>query len=278
MLSGWLILGLLVCLAAALRDCLAGHVRRIRQCDGSGDPGHGIVVFVEPVRWLFVIWGFVSFCRGLRRAGLMHQVRLFRWSNRAGALLVLPDLMRRRRLQRKARRLAAFIDDLAARHPDVPIHVCGYSSGCYVALEAVRDVRATLALGQMLLLAPSFSPSFDLREARRRVAGIHLFHSGADVAINGLGPLLFGCNDRRWCVSAGVVGVRAGPWLASQRAWALGDVAWGYFGDHFTITSPAFVAQVVAPRLRTAPPVCDPPAQRVTSPSVAEDAVGEGAG
>ena len=59
---------------------------RVRHHDGTGDPSAGIVVFVEPIRWLFVIWGFARFCRGLRRAGQRHRVYLFRWCSIAGAL------------------------------------------------------------------------------------------------------------------------------------------------------------------------------------------------
>ena len=34
---------------------------RVRHHDAMGDPQCGIVVFVEPVRWLFIIGGFTFF-------------------------------------------------------------------------------------------------------------------------------------------------------------------------------------------------------------------------
>lgn len=222
--------------------------RRVASCDGSGDPRDGIVVFVEPVRWLFIIWGFAPFCRGLRRAGERRQVRLFRWSSSLGALLVIPDLMRRGRLERRARRLARFIDQLALLHPGVEIGIVGYSSGGYIALEACKHVSRGTPVGCVVLLAASASPSYAWEGLGTRTAFVHNFHSVLDV-INMVGPSLFGSNDRKWGPGCGAVGFRSAPSTVRQRAWTPADVRLGYLGDHFTITSPAFVATHVAPIL-----------------------------
>ncbi|HOB75175.1 MAG TPA: hypothetical protein PKG54_11680 [Phycisphaerae bacterium] len=58
--------------------------RNVRTHNRNGDPDSDLIVFVEPVRWLFIIWGFAPFCRGLRLAGSNAQVRLFRWSRVTG--------------------------------------------------------------------------------------------------------------------------------------------------------------------------------------------------
>lgn len=244
---GWLLLaaGLVGVWALAL----AYNRWQVLRFDHSGDPGDGIVIFVEPVRWLFVIWGFPNFCLGLRRAGSKARVQLFRWSNRAGALLVLPDLMRNGRLVRKSRRLAALIDDLAQRYPHSPIHVCGYSSGCYVALEALRRCSTPRPVDRLILLAATISPGYDLRHLAGRVRMIHHVYSPLDGWINGLGPLLFGCNDRCWSVSAGMAGLRRPPGFVTQRRWSPRDIALGYLGGHFTVMSPAFVERELAPLL-----------------------------
>jgi pimeloyl-ACP methyl ester carboxylesterase len=236
-------------LVGAWALALAYNRWQVLRLDHSGDPGEGIVLFVEPVRWLFVIWGFPNFCLGLRRAGCNAQVQLFRWSNRAGALLVLPDLMRNARLLRKSRRLAALIDDLAKRYPRGPIHVCGYSSGCYVALEALRRCRTPRPVDRLILLAATISPGYDLRHLAGRVRSVHHVYSPLDGWINGLGPLLFGCNDRRWSVSAGMAGLRRPPFFVVQRSWTPRDIPLGYLGGHFTVMSPAFIARELAPLL-----------------------------
>src|SRR5436190_6786891 len=125
----------IICITAVWLIALALNRRGVRRHDGGGDANEGILLFVEPVRWLFIIWGFRSFCVGLRRAGWCGQTRLFRWSTTAGALLVIPDVVQQHRLIRRAQKLARLILRISAQRPGVPIHVCGYSSGCYLVLE-----------------------------------------------------------------------------------------------------------------------------------------------
>ncbi|MBI4580091.1 MAG: hypothetical protein HY718_10345 [Planctomycetes bacterium] len=233
--------------------------RHVRRYDGSGDPQEGIIVFVEPVRWLFIIWGFSSFCRGLRHAGGRQSARLFRWGSTAGAMLVVPDLIRRRRLERRAGRLARFLDQLAVAHPGSAIHVVGYSSGGYLALEAGKQIGCPGRIGRIVLLAASASPHYAWKGLEERALPIHSFHSRLDL-INIVGPLLFGSNDRKWGPSCGAVGFRRPPPTVRERSWTLADIRLGYLGDHFTITSPAFVAAHVAPILaatQIVPPVSE---------------------
>lgn len=222
--------------------------RCLRTYEDSGDPAAGIVIFVEPVRWLFIIWGFTGFCRGLRRANGEHRVVLFRWSTPAGALLVIPDLIGRQRLNRRAARLAHLIDRIRLTHPNVPVHIVSYSTGTYVALEACKRLGWPDSVSRLILLAPSASPRYDWRGLDRSCTSVHSFHSLLD-AINIVGPLLFGANDRRWGPAGGAVGFRRAPDFVHQRAWRFADVRVGYFGDHFTIAAPAFIARHVAPLL-----------------------------
>ncbi|MCP4248732.1 MAG: hypothetical protein GY778_16940 [bacterium] len=229
---------------------VARNRRAVAALEGSGDSAAGIVLFVEPVRWLFIIWGFASFGRGLRRGGCGARLGLFRWSGRAGALLVLPDLMRQRRLSTKADRLARRIDRLAAEHPGTPVHLCGYSSGCYLVTEAVKRIKRPEAVGTVILLAGSMSPGYELDAVADRVRALHSFHSGADFLINGLGPWLVGCNDRQRALAAGMVGFAASrPAPVNQHGWSPRDVRMGYLGDHFSITASGFIAARVAPLL-----------------------------
>ena len=231
---------------------VARNRRAVAAFEGSGDAVAGIVLFVEPVRWLFIIWGFASFGRGLRRGGCGARLDLFRWSGWAGALLVLPDLMHQRRLLTEADRLARHIDRLAARHPGTTIHLCGYSSGCYLVTEAVKRLERPEAVGTVVLLAGSMSPGYELGEVADRVRTLHSFHSGADFIINGLGPWLLGGNDRHRALAAGMVGFTASrPTPVNEHGWSHRDVRLGYLGDHFSITAAGFIAARVAPLLTT---------------------------
>ncbi len=234
---------------------------RVRHHDAMGDPQCGIVVFVEPVRWLFIIWGFTFFCSGLRRAGGNQQVRLFRWSSRIGSLFVIPDLMAQKRLLSHSQRLATLIEELADEHPQQQIHFVGYSTGCYLALEACRRLHRRGMIRKVVLLAGTLSPRYKLGHLAGKTSGIHSFSSPVDL-INGLGPLLFGSNDRRWGAASGMLGFRDPPEFVAQYAWRPSDMTLGYFGDHFTIVSPRFIAKRIAPLFD------DLPATRTTLPQM----------
>jgi hypothetical protein len=243
----WIGAILWILLAVGVWAALLAHNRRgVRRHEQTGDASRGVIIFVEPVRWCFIIWGFVQFCQGLRRAGRQERILLFRWSNRTGSLLVIPDLARERRLQKKARRLARFIEETSAQHPGSPIHLVGYSSGCYLVLESVLHCSRDVPLGTAILLQGSVSPTYDLRPALERVSQIHSFHSRIDL-VNAIGPTLFGSNDRRWGPACGAVGFRTNLPRLTQYGWAPADMRWCYFGDHFTVAAARFVAHRIAP-------------------------------
>lgn len=223
--------------------------RRVRYYDGTGDSRRGVVVFVEPVRWLFVVWGFNGLCRALRGAGFDHAVHLYRWSHAAGSLLVLPDLIRRRRLDAKAARLARFLDALAREHPGSPIHLIGYSTGVYIAFEAVKRLTPGVRIGQVIALHGTASPGYDLAEVVRRASGVVNVYGRPDCLINGLAPMLLGTNDRVHTPACGMVGLRHTAPNLEQRPWRASDARLGYFGDHFTVVSTRWLREYVVPKL-----------------------------
>lgn len=222
--------------------------RGVTRYDGSGDPKRAVVIYVEPVRWLFIVWGFNGLCRAIRKAGVSHAVHLFRWSRTAGSLLVLPDLMRRERLDAKAKRLARLIDRLASEHPHSTIHLVAYSTGVYLAFEAVQQVEPN-RIGRIIALHGTVSPTYDVSRAASRTKGILSVHGRPDCLINGLGPLLFGTNDRQHALACGMVGLRDSPPGLEQHAWRPADARLGYLGDHFTVMSSAWLRRHVVPKL-----------------------------
>ncbi len=242
---------LLVGIAAAAAWAAAIWINRrgVRRCDNTGDPQRGIVLFVEPVRWLFIIWGFRAVCRALREGGFEGNLRLFRWSRAGGSLFVLPDLMRRRRLDAKAARLARLLDRLAHTHPDSTIHLVGYSTGVYVAFEAVKKASPATRIGQVVALHGTVSPAYDLAGVAKRAAGVLNVYGRTDWLINGLGPLLFGTNDRVHSAACGMIGLRHPAAGVEQRAWRRRDARLGYFGGHFTVMSIAWLRAHITPRL-----------------------------
>ncbi|MDM8007356.1 MAG: alpha/beta hydrolase [Phycisphaerae bacterium] len=247
MISGFWVITVSVGVAWAVALWL--NRRDVRRFAGSGDPSCGIVVFAEPVRWLFIVWGFNSLCRALRRAGRTDAVYLYRWSRAAGSVLVLPDLMRRHRLDAKAVRLSRFIEQLSREHPASTIHLVGYSTGVYIAFESLRQMSPATTIGQVVALHGTVSPDYDITEVTRRAKGVLTVHGRPDWLINGLGPLLFGTNDRVHTAACGMVGLRSTPAKVQQRAWQIGDARAGYLGDHFTVMSCAWLRANIIPRL-----------------------------
>lgn len=215
---------------------------------GQGDVAHGIVIFVEPVRWLFLSWGFPSVVRGVRWAGRKHHIEIFRWSGVSGSLFVVPDLVAQQRLLWQSQRLTRRLNELRRQHPHVPIHLVAYSSGCYIALEACKQMNPGELKGMLSLLSPAVSSTYDLTALKFRVTSVRVFHSKLDV-INGIGTLIFGTNDRRFQLSSGVVGFHNPPDFVEQHAWRPEDVRLRYFGDHFTVTSPWLIQRCIASHL-----------------------------
>lgn len=243
-----LVIGVVAVLAALAFWVVAVLVNRwiISRLDGNGDPGHGIVVFVEPVRWLFIIWGFDLLCLALWWVGWRGQTRLFRWCSIGGGLAVFPDLVRRKRLLRRAEELARFIETLADDNPGRLIHIVAYSNGCFIALEACRRLCRHGLVGELALMAGAVSPKYDLRSLTGQVRHVHSFWSPLDLTV-GLGPLIFGTSERRWTAGCGAVGFRTPPEFVTQRRWQPRDILCGYLGDHATIISPLFLVKHVAP-------------------------------
>jgi len=104
----------------------------------------------------------------------------------------------------------------------------------------------------VVLLAGSVSPQYPLDTLAGKVPALYSFYSPVDLIV-GIGTSLFGGNDRRWGPGCGAVGFRNPPQFLTQRAWRLADMRQGYLGDHFTIASPQFVAQQIAPLLTCRP-------------------------
>jgi pimeloyl-ACP methyl ester carboxylesterase len=247
--GAWVFLLVSVVVVGCWALAWAGNRRSVRRLDGSGEPSRGIIIFVEPVRWLFIVWGFAGFCRALRGAGSAHRLELFRWSRSAGSLFVLPDLMRRRRLDVKAARLARRLAEIRRTHPDIPLHVVAYSTGAYVAFEAVRRLPVGARVNRIVALHGTVSPRYDLREVENRCDGVLNVYGPVDFLINGVAPLIFGTNDRAHALASGMVGLRSPPACVNQRRWRFRDVALGYFGDHFTVMSPRWLRASIAPWL-----------------------------
>jgi len=135
------------------------------------------------------------------------------------------------------------------------IDLVGHSAGCGVVLGGAAKSNRTVA--SIVLLAPSVSPTYDLRPALERMRGsINVFYSDQDVTFLKWRTSHFGTYDRIKTPAAGHLGFEtksldeASQWRVRQTAY---DPAWktlGNDGDHFGPVAEAFVRDVVLPLLR----------------------------
>lgn len=222
--------------------------RALRRRHG-GDPAKGLTFFVEPVAWLAIKWGFRRFLIAAGMSGRRGRLELFGWSGGWRGFLVLPDLMSRRRNMGHAERLAGRLQRHAAAHPGSPIRLVTYSSGGFIALEALRRLPQDVGVERLVMLAPTVSPSYDLAPALARCREAVCVCSKGDFLINGLGALVFGTNDRRHQLSAGMIGFGRlagdGGGLHQVR-WRPGDVRRLWFGGHFTVSSVPMLAHLMS--------------------------------
>lgn len=216
----------------------------------AGDPHEGIVLFIEPLRWLGVRWGRCETAAGLRRAGFGGVFQFWAWDPTWRAMLVLPTIAARGFLDRQAQRLADRLIELRQTCPDRPIHVIGYSCGCFVAVRAVELLPKHVHVDSLSLLAAAISPKRDLNPAARRVRGPVIVSSSALDMVVGLGTLLVGTADRVHTPSLGTLGYRGSPCdkLVSLR-WRPAWIRWGHWGSHFTAPAEMFIAECIAPAM-----------------------------
>jgi len=229
---------------AAPRLMAALRVRRASR----GDPARGVVIFVEPLRWLGVRWGRCETEAGLRRGGFRGEFRFWDWDPTWRAMLVLPTIAAESFQAGEAQRLADHITTLRKGSGDRPIHLLGYSCGGYISARALELLPADIRVDSCTLLAAAFSPWRDLNPAASRVSGNLVVSSSPFDVVVGLGTLIVGTADRVFSPSIGTLGYR-GPHCdkLEQVRWRPGFTRLGYWGGHMSATAERFIAECIVP-------------------------------
>ena len=247
------IIGALVVLPV-LADLTGFLLRRIPRVPlGEGDPGKGIVIFAESIRFAGVPWGTRECEAGLREAGFEGEFRYWAWQEPWQGWLVLPAIMDAPMLEREAGRLARFIEARRREHGATPIYLIGFSCGAYVAIRALELLDEDVSVDAAATLAGAFDPRRDLSAAMHHVSGrLVVCSSLADWMIVGLGTMLFGTGDRKHTLSAGMVGLRyrrpPNDRLLEIR-WRPALIRQGCYGGHFTAPAALFITHHLAPKM-----------------------------
>lgn len=158
----------------------------------------------------------------------------------------------------EGQRLAAAICELRQSQPACRICVLGYCAGCGVALAAAEQLPPDM-IDEVVLLAPSVSPCYDLRPALRAVrCRLTAFCSRRDFVVLGMVMHCVGTTDRCYKAAAGCVGFcpvfDGSPADAlyqklQQRDWHIGDCTLTHFGGHFGYTRQRFIENCVVPAI-----------------------------
>ena len=226
--------------------------------DRGGDPGKGLAIWVEPVRFLGWPWGMRTTPAGLRKAGYEGEFRYWKWHSTWRGCLVLPALMAPKLIEREARRLADFVAQRRQEHPESPIYLIGYSCGGFVALRAMELLPPGVHVDVAALLQAAFDPRRDLRPALEHVdCRLIVTASLMDFMISGLGCWVFGGGDGIHTPTIGLLGAMAEEGLDKFHHPRLYQIHWrpamlfssGLFGFHDWCLPPWFISRYLAPAM-----------------------------
>jgi hypothetical protein len=237
---------------------LGGFSAQIHAQDRSAESNvrPGIVVAVEGIGGLDMLGPQAT--AALRKAGLPHEVRNFRWSHGTGRFLV--DLQDTQHLIKKAEELAQLLIKLREEAPHRPLYVVAKSAGAGLTLFALEQVPSG-TVDRTILISAAVAPAFDLRQALRATRGeVVAFHSRNDQIVLNWGTRHFGTADRYYGPSAGLRGfVRPAELDSDGRAlyrrlvqvpWTPRMILEGNPGGHIGTGQTAFLCAEIVPWLR----------------------------
>lgn len=194
--------------------------------------------------------------QSLAECGCPLQVISFPWTH--GHKHNLIDQTDWEHSQMQGQKLAELILACRQQNPHSRICVLGYCAGCGVALAAAGHLPPD-TIDEMVLLAPSVSPCYDLRPALRAIrCRLTAFCSHRDYCVLGLVMYGVGTTDRCHTAAAGFVGFRrfldGSPDDAlydklCERYWRLSDCWLTHYGGHFGYTRSKFMNTCVLPAL-----------------------------
>ena len=152
--------------------------------------------------------------------------------------------------------LAKALKSWRDRYPSGHLTLLGHSAGCGVILGSLSRIDKPVDVENVVLLAPSVSPNYQISPALRQIAGtLHVFYSGSDRLWLGWRTNTFGTYDSVHAEAAGKVGLAVehlDPNLRCkivQHGYEPEFVELGNGGGHFGSLGRRFDDKVIAPLL-----------------------------
>jgi pimeloyl-ACP methyl ester carboxylesterase len=183
-----------------------------------------------------------------------RTVRTFEWG------LPLPLYMlnlQDAKIHSKAEKaLAKAIKSWRDRYPSGHLTLLGHSAGCGVILGSLSRMEKRVDVENVVLLAPSISPNYQISPALRQIAGtLHVFFSDGDRLWLGWRTSTFGTYDSIRTEAAGKIGLNVDhltPNLREkvvQHSYEPEFAELGNGGGHFGSLVRRFDDKVIAPLL-----------------------------
>jgi pimeloyl-ACP methyl ester carboxylesterase len=150
--------------------------------------------------------------------------------------------------------LAKAIKSWRDRYPAGRLTLLGHSAGCGVILGSLSRIDKRVDVENVVLLAPSVSPDYQVAPALRQVAGsLHVFFSEQDRLWLGWRTSTFGTYDSVKTEAAGRVGLNVDEMKPEfrgkvvQHPYERDFAELGHDGGHFGMLAKRFDDRVVAP-------------------------------
>src|SRR5688572_27171513 len=209
------------------------------------DPERGDVIFLVPG-----VGGasleYQALIDGLHEARVGRPVHIVGWG--APRMLFFLNFNNKGIHDAAERSLADRITKWRAAHPTARIDIIAHSAGSGVTLGALGRLSRDVEIDNMVLLAPSVSPGYQLEPAVARLTGyLRVFVSDRDRTFLEWRTSTFGTYDGVRVPAAGNRGFVSLPSRVVQHPY---DPKWqrlGHDGEHFGCLARLFARDIIAP-------------------------------
>jgi pimeloyl-ACP methyl ester carboxylesterase len=195
--------------------------------------------------------GYDGLRRGLQQASLSVQLQSYSWG--APPPIWFLNFQTRSIHEAAEAGLRRRLQQIASAPAALPIDLIGHSAGCGVILGALAQLPRGIEVQNVILLAPSVSPGYDLQPALAHIRGkLHVFYSDRDRLFLSWRTGTFGTYDNIKTSAAGNCGFRLSGQENSKIVQHAYDLAWRALdndGDHFGTLSEKFDRAVIVPLL-----------------------------